>query len=137
MRDLAIYQDSFKANIHLSFLDTMWQMNKLAQQATVGTMDVERQHIQLLLRVHQIFKRPDRSAVYSDYKNRQSKILPPFQIIRCFSFSRYVVFAMYLDIHYVQIHTKDNISRKAKTSYNLGWREYVTRYIITVEIIQN
>ena len=41
---------------------------------------------------------------------------------------------MYLDIH---IHTKNNISRKAKTSYNLGWREYVTRYIITVEIIQN
>jgi hypothetical protein len=41
---------------------------------------------------------------------------------------------MCLDIH---IHAKNNISRKAKTSYNLGWREYITRYIITVEIIQN
>ena len=38
-------QDSFKANIHLSLLDILWQMKSLAQQATVGTMDVERQHI--------------------------------------------------------------------------------------------
>lgn len=40
MSDLTIYQDSFKANKHISFLDIMWQMKKLAQQATVGTVDV-------------------------------------------------------------------------------------------------
>ena len=30
-----------------------------------------------------------------------SNLLPPFQIIRCFRFSRYITFAMHLDIHYV------------------------------------
>ena len=28
-------------------------------------------------------------------------VLPPFQIIRRFGFSRYVAFAMHIDIHYV------------------------------------
>ena len=51
-------------------------------------------------------------------------VLPPFQIIRHFDFSRYIVFAMHLDIHYVKIRSKINVSRKAKTSYNLEWREY-------------
>ena len=29
-------------------------------------------------------------------------------------------------IHYVQIHTTYNVSRKAKTSYNLEWREFLS-----------
>jgi len=31
---------------------------------------------------------------------------------------------MFLDIHYVQIHSQTYVSRKAKTTYNLEWREY-------------
>jgi hypothetical protein len=37
-----------------------------------------------------------------------------------FGFSRYIVFSMYLDIVYIYVHSKSYISRKAKTSYNLG-----------------
>ena len=29
------------------------------------------------------------------------QVLPPFQIIRCFGFSRYISFTMYLDIVYI------------------------------------
>jgi hypothetical protein len=46
-------------------------------------------------------------------------VLPPVQIIRRFGFSslaRYITFAMHLDIHYVYIHNKSNVSRNAKTS---------------------
>jgi len=35
-----------------------------------------------------------------------------------------MAFAMHLDIHYVQMHRENNLSRKAKTSYNLEWMEY-------------
>ena len=35
-----------------------------------------------------------------------------FQIIRRFDFSRYVVFTMHIDIHYVYIHAKNNVSEK-------------------------
>jgi hypothetical protein len=31
----------------------------------------------------------------------QGIVLPPFQIISCFSFSKYIVFNMYLDIIYI------------------------------------
>jgi hypothetical protein len=37
-------------------------------------------------------------------------LLPPFQIRRRFSFSRYIAFAMHLDIHYGQIHTENDVS---------------------------
>jgi len=39
-------------------------------------------------------------------------------------FSRYIAFAMHLDIHYVQIYSKNNRSRKTKMSYNLEQMEY-------------
>jgi hypothetical protein len=42
------------------------------------------------------------------------KILPPSQIIRRFDISKYIDFAIHLDIHYVQIHSKNNVSRKSK-----------------------
>ena len=32
---------------------------------------------------------------------------------------------MHLDIHYVEMHSKSNVSKKAKTSYNLERREYI------------
>jgi hypothetical protein len=52
-------------------------------------------------------------------------VLNPSQMIRSFDFSRYVAFVMHIDIHYVYIHTKSNVSQKTKTSYNLGgvWLE--------------
>ena len=48
-----------------------------------------------------------------------------FQTIGHFGFSRYIVFDMHLDIHYVEIHSKNYVSRKAKTTYSLDRREYV------------
>ena len=48
------------------------------------------------------------------YLFKKKTLLPPFQIIRRFGFSRYVDFTMHLDIHYVQIHSKSNITRKTK-----------------------
>jgi hypothetical protein len=41
---------------------------------------------------------------------------------------------MYLDIVYIYVHSKCNVSRKAKTSYNLERREYIvfTRYLGSV-----
>ncbi|AQL10339.1 peptidyl-prolyl cis-trans isomerases [Zea mays] len=44
-------------------------------------------------------------------------VLLPFQIKRRFGFFKCVVFATHLDIHYVYIHSKNNLSRKAKTSH--------------------
>jgi len=34
---------------------------------------------------------------------------------------------MHLDIDYVWIHNKSNVSRKAKTSYNLERRKQITK----------
>jgi hypothetical protein len=36
-------------------------------------------------------------------------VLPPFQIIRRFSFSKYVGFSMYLDITYIYMYNKNYI----------------------------
>jgi C4-dicarboxylate transporter len=47
-------------------------------------------------------------------------ILPLFQIIKRFGFSRYIAFSMYLDIVYIYVHSKSYVPTKAKTSYNLG-----------------
>jgi len=33
-----------------------------------------------------------------------------------------ITFTMYLDIMYMQVHSKSFISKKAKTFYNLEWR---------------
>jgi hypothetical protein len=60
-------------------------------------------------------------------------LLALFQILRYLSFSRYIALTMYLDIIYIQIHSKTYISRikkkyiyrKDKTSYNLKWRDYL------------
>jgi hypothetical protein len=43
-----------------------------------------------------------------------SLLLPPFQIIRRFGFSRYIVFTMYLDIVYIKVHSKSYVSKKTK-----------------------
>jgi hypothetical protein len=59
-------------------------------------------------------------------------VFPLFQIIRYFDFSRYIVFAMHLNIHYVRIHSKSNIFRKTKTSYNMEWREYQPIFITLI-----
>lgn len=48
-------------------------------------------------------------------------LLPPFQIIGHFGFSRSIAFGMRLDIPYILIHSKLYVSRKAKMSYNLKW----------------
>jgi hypothetical protein len=45
------------------------------------------------------------------------------QIIGSFVFSRYIAFAMHLDIRYVWIHNKSCVSRKIKTTYKLEQRE--------------
>jgi hypothetical protein len=55
--------------------------------------------------------------------NYRLKLLPPFQIIRLFIL-RYIAKAMHLNIHHVYIHSKSNVSRKVKTSYNLERIEY-------------
>jgi len=46
----------------------------------------------------------------------------PFQIVRRFDFSRYIVFATHLDIHYVYIDSESNVSRKVRMSNNLERR---------------
>lgn len=51
-----------------------------------------------------------------------SNLFPPFQIVRHFDFSRYIVFAMHLDIHHVYIRSNSNVSRKARASNNLERR---------------
>jgi hypothetical protein len=56
-------------------------------------------------------------------------VLPPFQIIRRFGFSRYIVFPMYLDMLHIQVHSKSYISKKVKMSYNLEQREYMHKDI--------
>ena len=52
------------------------------------------------------------------------QVLPPFQNVGRFDFSRFIYFAMYLDICYIQMHSKHYESRKAKTTYILKRREY-------------
>ena len=42
-------------------------------------------------------------------------VLNLFQIIKCFGFCTYIDFTMYLDIVYIYVHSKYNVSRKAKT----------------------
>jgi hypothetical protein len=50
---------------------------------------------------------------------------PQRGIIRCFGSLDIIIFAKYLDIHYVYIHNKNNIYRKANISYNLEpWGYY-------------
>jgi len=41
-------------------------------------------------------------------------IINPFQIIKRFDFSTYIVFTMYLDIVYIYVHSKCNISKFQK-----------------------
>jgi hypothetical protein len=52
-------------------------------------------------------------------------LLPLFQIVSRFGFSRFIAFPMHLDIHYVQIHSKNYVSRNAKTTCNLKRWQYL------------
>ena len=63
-----------------------------------------------------------------------TNLLHTYRIIKYFGFSRYIAFAMHLDIHYVYIHNKSNAFRKAKTSYNLERREYIIKIKLTEEV---
>lgn len=47
-----------------------------------------------------------RHISFEVYENSKLIVLPPFQISRCFAFSRNVAFATHLDIHYVRIYSK-------------------------------
>jgi len=38
-----------------------------------------------------------------------TKLLYSFQIIRCFGFSKYIAFIMYLDKVYIYMHSKCNV----------------------------
>jgi len=68
------------------------------------------------------------------YVNIQENVQSLFQILYRFSFSRYIVFAMYLDIVYIffernldivyiNVHNKKYGSRKVKMTYNLERKE--------------
>ena len=71
------------------------------------------------------------NKVYSYFCSAQIRVmflaplLNPFQIIRRFGFSRYIIFTMYLDIAYIYVHSKYNLSRAVKTSYSLERSERV------------
>lgn len=52
-------------------------------------------------------------------------VLRQFQITRRFGFSMYITFAMHLDITLCLNIEKNNVSRKAKKSYDLEWRECI------------
>jgi hypothetical protein len=52
---------------------------------------------------------------YTDY----NILLILFQIVGCFGKSRYIIFAMYLDIMFISVHSKIYISRFAKITYIL------------------
>lgn len=63
--------------------------------------------------------------IHIEIKINVSKVmLPLFQITSRFGFSMQIVSPMHLDIGYVKIHSKIYVSRKARTTYNLEWREY-------------
>jgi hypothetical protein len=59
--------------------------------------------------------------MFYNYRNNTvyCMLLTPFQIIRHFGFSTYIAFIVYLDIIYIQVYSKNYVSRKSKTSYNL------------------
>ena len=52
-------------------------------------------------------------------------LLGLFQNINYFDFSRYIVFVMCLDMTYIEMHSKINVSRKVKMTYILERREYL------------
>lgn len=56
------------------------------------------------------------------------ELLPPSQIITRFSFSKYIVFDMHLDIRYGMLRCiAKSINIKAiKMTKSLGWREYIS-----------
>ena len=52
-------------------------------------------------------------------------LLGLFQNLGRFDFSKYIVFVMCLDMTYIEMHSKMNVSRKIKTAYVLKQREYI------------
>jgi hypothetical protein len=64
----------------------------------------------------------DRSKFWWLKKNGHV-LLPMFQFVGCFGKSRFIDFAMHLDIHCVYILSKIYVSWFAKTTYNLERRE--------------
>ena len=59
-------------------------------------------------------------------------VLSSFQNIGCFDFSRFIYFAMYLDICYILMYSKHYKSRKTKMTYILKWREYFSNFMYVV-----
>lgn len=51
-------------------------------------------------------------------------LLHSFQIINRSGLSRYIDFTMYIDIIYIQVYSKNYVSRNARTTYNLEWSTY-------------
>jgi hypothetical protein len=47
-----------------------------------------------------------------------SFLLPPFEIVGCFGFSRFIDIIMHLDVVYVYMHSNIYEPRKVKTTYN-------------------
>jgi hypothetical protein len=47
-------------------------------------------------------------------------LLPPFQIIVHFGKLRYIIFAMYVDTIYIQMHNKIYVSRFSKNGLQFG-----------------
>jgi len=70
--------------------------------------------------VHALLKLEDWTFYFCKIK---TYFLHLFQITRRLGFSRCKAFAIYIDIHYVYIHSKSNVSIKFKTSYNFERRD--------------
>ena len=59
------------------------------------------------------------------YQNQGLKLLlSPFQNVGRFDFSKFIYFAMYLNIYYIYMLSKHYESRKTKMTYILELREY-------------
>jgi hypothetical protein len=53
----------------------------------------------VILKIHEAFPKDPSTLCKQD--NTERELLPPFQIIRHFGFSKYIVFTMYLDTVYI------------------------------------
>ena len=74
-------------------------------------------------------------------------LLPPFQIVSHFGFSRYIVFTMYLDIAYIQVYSKSYVPNQTtysgwstnscdkKLKIQIQWTYFVTYVILTTDYI--
>lgn len=65
----------------------------------------------------------DQGSVTIQITYSKWNLFPPSWIISFFDFSRCIVFSMHQDIYHVWLHSKIYVSKKAKTTNYLGWRE--------------